>query len=265
MLLDILAKRVEKLIVENASVILTTIGVSGVVSTAALAARAAFKSAEVIKTEELARAVTVDGIETTDHPDYASMTSKDKAALVWKLYIPAAISAGMTVAAVVGVNHIGAKKAAAMASAYGLAEKALDEWKKKTKEVAGEEKTKEIRESITRDHFDKSFVTTPVIVGDGAKFLCLDQHSGRFFRSTREDIREAVVSINEAIQHDGYASLSDFWRHIGLESTTESDNVGWDTDQLLELDWSPGIDKSGEPFLSYKFRYPPKNKFGSSY
>ena len=264
MLLDILAKRVEKLIVENASVILTTIGVSGVMSTAALAARAAFKSAEVIKTEELARAVTVDGEEMTDHPDYVPMTSKDKAALVWKLYIPAAISAGMTIAAVIGVNHIGAKKAAAMASAYGLAEKALDEWKKKTKEVAGEEKTKEIRESIVRDRFDRSF-PDPIIVGTG-KFLCLDEHTSRFFRSTREDIREAVVSINEMIQHDGSASLTDFWRHIGLESTAESDEIGWDTDALLELEWGHGISKEGEPFLSYKFRTAPKAKhYLSSY
>lgn len=266
MLLGILAKRAEKLVADNAPAILTAIGVTGALSTAVLSARAAFTSRGVIENEEMARSVSTE-------PDFEPMTKLEKAELVWKLYIPAAISAGMTVAAIIAVNRIGARQVAAMASAYGLAEKALDqsakrfeEYKKKAAEVVGEDKAKEISESVSRDRFDKSFTGPSVnFVGSG-KFLCLDKHSGRFFRSTREDIREAVVSVNEMIQHDGSASLTDFWKRIGLDSTSESDEFGWNTDQLLELDWDHGINLEGEPFLSYKFRYAPESKhYRSSY
>lgn len=260
MLLGILAKRAEKLIADNAPAILTAIGVTGTLTTAVMAARAAFESRGIIENEEMSRSVSTE-------PEYEPMTKIEKAELVWKLYIPAAISAGMTVAAIIAVNRIGARQVAAMASAYGLAEKALDqsvkrfeEYKKKTVEVIGEDREEEIRNRVVQEHYDKTPTIPTVFVGSG-KFLCLDEQSGRFFRANREDIREAVNDLNEMIHGDDYASLSDFYHKVGLEEIADSDNVGWTTDRLARLEWGHGINKEGEPFFSYRFEVPPTPLF----
>jgi hypothetical protein len=252
MLLGILAKRAEKLIVDNAPAILTAIGVTGTLSTAWLTAKAAIKTTKLIEAEEAARA------ESTE--PYEPMTKADKAELVWKLYIPAAISAGMTITAVILSNRVGARRAAAVASAYGLAEKALEEFKKKTRETVGEDKEREIRTAIAKDVVDKAIDREIHFVGSG-NFLCVDAYSGRPFRATREDIRAAVNTINSQIHGDNYASLTDFWNELGLEGTSESDNLGWNTDQLIAVDIDGGIAKDGEPFILYTFRNPPKPRY----
>jgi hypothetical protein len=54
-----------------------------------------------------------------------------------------------------------------------------------------------------------------------------------------------------------YASLSDFYHLIGLPSTSFSDEVGWTSDKLLELEISTVLSEDERPCLSIGFNVAP--------
>jgi hypothetical protein len=87
----------------------------------------------------------------------------------------------------------------------------------------------------------------------------------RYFTSDMESLRKAVNDFNAKVINDTYASLSEFYWLIGLDSTSESDNIGWSTDKLLEVDFTGVLDKNGQPGIALDFRVKPIGRFASSY
>jgi len=59
------------------------------------------------------------------------------------------------------------------------------------------------------------------------------------------------------VLNDFYASLSDFYDLIGLPTTSFSDEVGWNSDRLLELQFSTVLSDDGRPCISIDFRTVP--------
>jgi hypothetical protein len=116
MTLGEITKRVGKLAQDNSPAVLTAIGVAGTLTTAFLTGRASYKAAELIQEHN----------EKQDVHDLW-MPPKDAFRLVWRLYVPAASSAILTVAAIILANRIGTRRAAAMAAAYAITEKAFVE------------------------------------------------------------------------------------------------------------------------------------------
>ena len=209
-------KRVPKFIVDNSPAILTAIGVTGALTTAYLTGRASFKASRILA-------------EESPH-----LEPKEKFQLCWKLYIPAAGTAVLTVAAIITANRVGARRAAALASAFAITERAFDEYKSKVVEKLGSQKEEAIRAEIAQDRVTR---TPPgeIIVTGGGSVWCMDAISGRYFMSSVEEIRKAENLINYRVTHDMYASLSDLYEHLGLPATSISDEVGWNVDKLLEI------------------------------
>src|SRR4029077_1725955 len=94
--------------------------------------------------------------------------------------------------------------------------------------------------------------STLIIADD--KVLCKDLYSGRYFQSTLEDIKAAVNYINFQINNDNYASLTDFWERIGLEKTSDSDEIGWNNDCLLEVLFGSALTAKNTPCVTVEFR-----------
>lgn len=222
-----LASRLAKMATENSPAILTALGVTGTIGTAYLAAKAAFNSALIIdRFEKDLQEVQVD--------DEAMSTfdTREKIKLVWKEFIPAAGVAALTVAAIVGSHRIGARRAAAIASAYAVAEKGLEEYKKKVAEKVTAQKQQEIREEIAQKHVDEHPRTKRDLRDEklrGAQKNCYDMYSDRRFFGDMVSIDKAINELNQQILHDGVATLSDFYRLIDLPPVEWSDQVGWRT------------------------------------
>ncbi len=128
---------------------------------------------------------------------------KDKIRLVWKVYIPAIGSGVVTVGSIIYANRIGAKKAAAFAAAYGISERAFQEYKEKIVEKFGENKARTVKDELAQKRIDEHPISKEVIIAGSGDVLCFDILSGRYFMSSVEKIRSAE-NKNQRIHHSTY-------------------------------------------------------------
>lgn len=239
---------------ENSPVILTTIGVTGTLATAFLTGKATFQAAEVIRVEELARVDTMT-------KETVPTTFQDKAALTWKLYIPAAIAAGFTIACIIAANRIDSRRTAALAAAWASTEKAYDEYQKKTKEALGAKKEEAMRVKLAEERMNQLPPgMMPVYVSGDADALCFDAFTGRPFESSIQAIESARNEINALLNHDGYASVNDFHERIGLPHTDVGEAAGWTSDELLTLEITAIVYKD-KPCLFIQYRTKPRERY----
>ena len=276
--LSVLFKRVGKVAAENSPAILTAIGVSGTITTAYLAAKAGFQSAEVLKkaekekTEELRKQYLEENPEESnidpfgDLPE-AELTTQEKVEAVWKLYAPAATTMALTVTSILLAARVQERRNAALAAAYTTVKDSYTEYRAKNIEQVGKRKEQELRDKLAQDKVDKNPVDKSVLVVTGkGDVLCRDAWSDRYVTSTKNEVDAAVNSFNQHINKHGYGSLSEFWSYLGLPPTTESDNIGWNADnKLLEIGYSGVVTTTGEPALCFEFLTLPDNRFQSAY
>lgn len=238
-LIDI-AKKLEKLAVDNSPAILTAIGITGTVTTAYLTGKASVKAHRILEEQRK----TID-----------DMTVREETKLVWKVFAPPVVSGAATITCIICATRIGTRRAAAMAAAYSVSEKAWAEYKEKVVEKLGHEKEEKIRAEVAQNRIDKNPVSTrEVIITGGGDVLCYDSISGRYFQSNVETLRRAQNDINQQILTDMFASLYDFYNKIGLPTTPYSNEVGWNADVLLELEFSTVLAEDGRPCISLEYR-----------
>jgi hypothetical protein len=244
-----IATRLSKLVTDNSPVILTGVGVAGMVTTAYLTGKATFKAAEIISDAQVAMDVAGEGQE---------LDIREKIELVWRVYVPAAGTAAITATAIICANRIGTRRAAAMAAAYALSEKALVEYKDKVVQKIGENKAREIRDELAQDRVTANPASTrEIVITSGGDVLCYEAFTGRYFKSDMESLKKAQNDLNYRVLNDYYASLTDFYNLVGLSPTTYSDEVGWNSDKMLELEFSTTMSDDNRPCISVGFAVTP--------
>lgn len=249
-----LAGRIGKLVADNSALVLTAMGAAGTLATAYLAAKASFEAAEVIQQETDQRVQEAGGHVI----DAVPLTNREKTRLVWEFYIPAASTAALTVSCIILVNRIGTRRAAAMATAYAISDKAFEEYRAKVKEKFGHRKEESVRTDVMQDRVKKDPPTKDRIIMTGnGEVLCRDEFSERYFRSTVHDIKKAVNDINFKIINENYASLGDFYEMIGLKPTSYSEELGWTTERLLELSEGTTLTEDDQPCFTFNFSAAP--------
>lgn len=244
---------------ENKSVLLTAVGVVGTVSTAVLTGRASWKAAQIVYNE------TYEVREETSDPEL-ELEIREKINLVWALYIPPVGVGALTIAAIVLANRVDAQKAAALAAAYGVSERTLQEYKEKVVERLGEKKEQAIRDEIDQDRLTKNPVQDrQVIIAGSGEVLCYDNISGRYFQSSMEELRQAENKVNYELVHHNQASLSFFYDQVGLPPTRHSDEVGWNSNNLLEINYSTQLSTDNRPCIVVDFIVGPISGYGNLY
>lgn len=241
-----IGKMIERYTIENSPAILTTIAVTGTVSTAILASRASIKAMDILRAPETEE----------------ELTTSQKVKLVWPLYIPATAMCGMTITSIVLANRIGSRRAAAIAAAYSLSEKAFDEYREKVAEKFGEKKAQNISDEIAQDRVDSQPAgRTEVIVTGAGNVLCYDMYTGRYFTSDMESLKKAQNDLNYHILNNFYASLNDFYNLIGLATTKTGDDLGWNSDRIMELTFSTTMSDDQRPCIAIDFDVQPSPNY----
>lgn len=249
-----LIQKAKFLVVDNSSVILTSMGVSGTVATAYLSGRASFRAAQIINQKQLENE-NYDSIS-----DPLSKTTKVK--LVWKLYIPPVAVGATTVTSIIVANKLSSKKIAALAVASGISERALQEYKAKVVEKLGVKHETAIRDEIAQDRVNKYPPTREVLLAGTGEVLCYDMTTGRYFMSSVEDIKRAENKINHSLIHSLYASLSEFYDEIGLPPTNYTDSVGWsDRNSPFEVLFSTTMSPDQRPCIAIDFARAPVENY----
>lgn len=241
---------------ENKTVLLTAVGVVGVISSNVLSFRAGFKASELV--DEEAQALMAEHPEL-DEVDYSW---QEQLKLTWPLLIPPVGVGAFTIAAIIGANRLDAQKAAGLAAAYGISERSFTEYRAKVQEKLGENKERAIRDEIAQDRVDREPVSSKqVIITGNGEVLCKDNISGRYFMSSVETIKKAENKINHEIVHHMYASLSQFYEEIGLPPTRHSEEIGWNTNNLLEVTFSATMSDDDRPCIVLDYMIGPTQDY----
>lgn len=245
-----ISTRVAKKLSENAPTILTGLSAAGVITTAYLAGTASFKAAEIIRRD---RETSTSDYEPTFKGDFR---------LVWQLYIPAIGVGSATIIGIVLANRIGTRRAAALAAAYSISEKAFSEYKEKVVETIGKNKEQKVRDEVAQDRVTQNPPSSGVVVVGGVgDTLFMDKWSGRYFTSDMESVKKAMNDTNYEILNQTYASLTDLYGRLGLQPTKESDNVGWNSDKLLEFQFSTTMSDDQRACIVIDFDVAPTRNF----
>lgn len=249
----------QRYVIDNSPTLLTAFGVTGTLATAYLTGKATFRAADILRREAEVRVLQ----EKQPPPP----TKKQQVAMVWKCYIPPAITVATTIGCIVAANTISMSRAAAMAAAYTMADKNFAEYKEKVKEIVGDKKEGEIRASTAEDAVNK----TPMVNverGHGGDTLCFDKWTGRFFTSDMQSIRAAENDLNKGLYrgNDRVATLGDFYSCLGISAPRCSEEIGWNADSALDLVFDTVL-KDGQPVLAMDFAntpFPVHGVFGTA-
>jgi len=245
----ILARRAGKDAADHSPTILTALSVTGTLATAYLTGKATLKASKILHDAQNER----DPFED----DY-KLEPREKFDLVWKEFVPAAGIAVVTIACMVAANRIGARRVAALATAYTIAEKAAVAYKDKVVETIGKKKEETVRTALAQDEIDRHPISRETVyVEGGGGDLFRDSWSGRYFNSSIVNLERAANQINSTLNSDFSATLSDFYDLVGLDRTDESDMIGWNSDCPLELEFSWGSTPDERPCGVMRFRTVP--------
>jgi hypothetical protein len=268
--LSVLFKRAGQVAAENSPAILTAIGVTGTLTTAYLAAKGALKAAEALKeAEEEKRAEHFAHVSDSEgkptEVEFVGLTTQEKFEATWEYMVPAAMSAAMTVAAIICSNRISDRRTAALASAYSVVKESYTEYQAKTAEKVGPKKAQEIKDDVAAEMVKRHPIrSTEVIMTGGGQVPFYDRWSGRYFYSDIESVRKGVNDFNQQLLHDMYASLNEFWSMIKVPSAACGEYLGWTSDNFLEIDitW---VTIEGERVAVVDFKTLPIAKYDRSY
>lgn len=229
----------------NSPEILTAFGVAGVVTTSYLTGKAAYKASRIIEEDEQRLFL-----------ENRKERFKERVRLTWKLYIPASLSGAMTIGCIIGGSRATGKRTAAAVTAYSLTERAFAEYREKVVDEIGKGKEQRIRDELAQSHISSTPpISREVIITGGGNVLCCELYTHRYFRSDMESLRKAQNDLNMMVVNNYYVTLEEFYDLIGLPHTSVSDNLGWDSGRLMELQFSTTLSDAGEPCLAFEYNY----------
>lgn len=197
--------------------IMTGLGIAGMIATTIMAVRATPKACK--------------DIEDAKNDKGECLTKIEVIRVAGKNYIPAAVTGVVSIACLISATSVSVHRNAVLATAYGVTETALREYREKTRDIVGDRKEKEIREAVIQDKLNNSPIpdTNGIVITGHGDTLCYDVFGGRYFKSSMEYLKQAVNDLNEQLLQDGYVSLNDFFDLADLDPQKKGDDFGWDS------------------------------------
>lgn len=226
--------------------ILIGMGIAGAASSVIFAVKATPKA--MILLEEKRQELSVEKLEAKEIIKTAA-----------PVYIPTAVSFGVSVACIVGASSVNARRNAALTAAYTLSESTLRTYRDKVLETVGEDKEREIRQKAAIEQQQRTPEPQTLVVSSAAGQLkCFDSLSGRYFVSTKNEIDKAVNEFNRQLRDDMRISLNDWYDLIGLDTNKLGDMLGWDIERgYVETCYASRLDEDGLPCLVVNYVEPP--------
>lgn len=185
------------------------------------------------------------------------LTLEETAKTVWKCYIPTVVTTGVGIVSIIYGYNVNNRRMAALASLYSISETALKEYQDKTVELLGKGKETKIKDEICKDVIQNNPVqnSNVIVTGDG-DVLCYDCMSGRYFKSSIEKIRRIQNDLNKELVSDiyGWVSLNDLYFALGLDAINLGYEMGWTTDDMLDIQFSSQLSSDGTPCLVMTYK-----------
>lgn len=254
---------------ENSPHIFFALGVAGVIGSALLACRATLKldkELDNMKSDLDSVKQTKELVEISDgaysDTDYAKDLSKvylKSSVTVIRLYAPAIILGGASVAALTGSHVQLTRRNSALSASMALVSQAYDEYRERVRQVVGEEKELDIYRGLETQELEidgkKKLVKVKTSPTGHSPYARLFDQSSDYWQNSVEFNRIFITlqqnQANHRLRADGYIFLNDVYQMLGLEKTTPGQIVGWvwqgDGDNYIDFCLYEAID-SGAPY-----------------
>lgn len=192
-----------------------------------------------------------------------------KAQIFWKevkvatpIYLPAIGTGLASMSLITGSDIKAAKRLAGVATALQIRNNDIAEYKAKVKELVGETKAEKINAAVAKEAVDKTYEDykekeTKEVIPDGT-CLCYDKMSGRYFRSSSDEIRKAESKLNKQLISEMYVSLNDFYFELGLSPIGIGDDMGWNVDESIDIVFNSIVAPDGTPALVVEYLIQPR-------
>ena len=234
------AKKGAKAFVEKSPVLLAGAAIAGVASVAVVAAKAGPR----IKDIKDRRKKEMDEIETKEEKkeisnEEAKKLRKEANIKYGKEFaielIPIILTAGLTIACIIGLNSVHLKKQAALAAVASMADTQSEEFLKKAREIIGEEKVEEIKDAVFKDKVSKD------CLGDGLEqnpdrmeckaghYPMYDPTANHYISGNRDvaDNIELWIENQVKCSFDNKVSLEELHDHLDEPVLTKDSELGY--------------------------------------
>ena len=230
---------------KNSPTILFAVGVTGFVATTVMASRATMKLPDVLEKleseKELAKQFRDDVAQEYDDEAYTADVATMYAVAgvdIFKLYGPAFLVGGLSIAALTGSHHILNKRNAGLSAAYAALDKGFTQYRNRVRAELGDEKDQEFRHGT-----HKQTITT--VDQDGtSREITVTKHSGdmsiyaKFFDELNINFQRSPEYnaiflsaqqnyFNDMLRARGHVFLNEVYDALGMERTKAGQVVGW--------------------------------------
>ncbi len=201
-----------------APILLSIVGAVGVLATAALAIKATPKAMDILKEKE------------------EKLTTQEVIKATWKCYIPTAVSAVVTIGCIAGAGILSERQITAITGAYGVIQNTYKNYISEVKKMFGEQTHKDILKSIATERATQEHITAETFMWNTSlefedakeeEYLFYDRFGDRYFMSTISSVLQAEYHLNRNFCLGGCVTLNDFYDYLGIERSTEGDNLAW--------------------------------------
>lgn len=216
--------------------ILTGASLAGLVLTVAVSGKAAIKANDILNQSPL--------------PEERLPRLKESVRLTWRVWLPTVTVVGVTATSILSAQSIHQSRYAALSSVYAITDSTLKEYQDKVRSFLGEKKEKSMRDELMQEKIDKKPMREELVIFTGhGDHLCHDSLSGRYFKTDIEKVRKSVNKMNQQILHENWVSLNDLYYSLGLKEIDLGDMVGWNTDKLIDIEYTSALTPAGDPCL----------------
>lgn len=233
-----LLKRAGKAFKKATPTILTCISAAGVVVTVVLAVKATPKALKCIEKEK----------EVKNPENGENLTRMETIAACWRCYIPAAATGIATIGCIFGANALNRRQQASLVSAYALASRSFNSYKRKVKELYGEEAHEKVMASLAAEKSTKPEISAGSLAqmtslgfedANEEERLFYDAISDRYFQATISQVLQAEYHLNRNFAiGGGFITLNQFYEFLGISKVKGGDEVGWMvSDELYWVDF----------------------------
>ena len=267
------AGRKQLLLQKNSPTILFAVGVTGFVATTIMASRATMKLPDVLEKledeKELAKTFRDDPKLDYDDEAYSADVATMYAVTgvdIFKLYGPAVLVGGISIAALTGSHHILNKRNAGLSAAYAALDKGFTQYRSRVRAELGEEKDQEFRHG----HETREVTTTDE---DGNTRTVKIKHTppgnrsvySKFFDQLNVNyeptpeynaifLHAKQRYANDKLRSRGHLFLNEVYESLGMDHTKEGAVVGWvhrgDGDGFVDFGIFRGDDPSSIDFVN---------------
>ena len=204
--------------------------------------------------------------EMLDKPPKKDLVARGK--IILKHYWPTAMIIITSAGCIIFANYTHLRREAALAAAYKLSQKNLDDLRNKIVETDGKKKLQQLTDAIVKDDAgkDNGEAEAKAIYVGGGIHRCKVQSYGIVFYSEIEKVNRAEVELDKLLLKNNSATLDDYFEYLGIPEDRRpsiATDVGWtvyDINDLPEFEYKSILD-GGVPTYVICFDVEPKHDY----